>query len=113
MEEVTATHTEVVKEYKATDDFNNLVLDRMVKKQFGWDKLVARFNPTMEINFDASSVPPPIPLGKEWMFASPSFADTGISPNHEANAGVEGRGGGETKHIEQITEEVRGMDAEA
>lgn len=60
-EEVTAAHTKAVKEYKASDEFKNLVLDGMVEKQFGWDKLVVRFNPIVEINFDTNSIPPPIP----------------------------------------------------
>lgn len=54
-----------VEEYKGSEDFRDLVLEGMVEEQLGWEKLIARFNPALDINFDTGGVPPPIPLGRE------------------------------------------------
>ncbi|CAL9000888.1 unnamed protein product [Prunus brigantina] len=52
-----------------------------LKEQFGWEKLVVRFNPDLDINFDTSGVLPPIPYGRELLFVSPSSGDATRSPD--------------------------------
>lgn len=72
-----------------------------------------RFNPTLEINFDTSGVPPPIPHDKEWMFASLSSTDTVVSPGHEGDAGDKSKGDDKAKDAEKLVKETPGMDTEA
>ncbi|CAL8168010.1 unnamed protein product [Prunus armeniaca] len=88
-QELASACSEAVEEYKGSDDFKNLVLDAMVEEQFGWEKLVARFNPDLDINFDTSGLSPPIPPGRDLLFVSPSSADATSPPNAEARGGAE------------------------
>ncbi|CAL2237943.1 unnamed protein product [Prunus armeniaca] len=69
-EELSVGRAEAVEEYQGSDRFKSHVLDTMVEEQYGWEILVARFNPELDINFDTSGVPPPIPSGWESLFAA-------------------------------------------
>ncbi|KAI5338521.1 hypothetical protein L3X38_017792 [Prunus dulcis] len=75
VEELAVSRVEAIEEYKGSEGFKNLVLDAMVEEQFGWEKTVVRFNPELDINFDTSGAPPPIPSGRELLFESPSSSD--------------------------------------
>lgn len=88
------------------DEFKNLVLDVMVEEQFDWEKVVARFNPDLDINFDISGVRPPISLGRELLFASPSSAKPITSPDAEVEDGAKGGGGDAVLEVEPIAGEV-------
>ncbi|KAL6280730.1 hypothetical protein ACE6H2_017611 [Prunus campanulata] len=113
VEELETTHVEDVVEYKGSDEFKNLVLDAMVEEPFGWEKLVARFNPELDINFDISGVPPPIPLSRELLFASPSSANPTSPPNAELGGGAEVSGGGSIPEAELAAEEAPEERADA
>lgn len=75
-----------MEEYKGSEEFRDLMLEGMVEEQLGWEKLIARFNPALNINFDIGGVPPPIPSSREWMFTSPSFVDSVTSPDAEGSS---------------------------
>ncbi|CAL8174645.1 unnamed protein product [Prunus armeniaca] len=79
-EELSVACAEAMEEYQSFDRFKSLVLDAMVKEQYGWEKLDARFNPELDINFDTSGVPPPIPSSRESLFAATPSADA-MSPS--------------------------------
>lgn len=96
------------KRKKGKDELKNLMLDAMVEEQFGWEKLVARFNPKLDINFDTNGMPPPIPPSREFMFASPSSStDPTTPPDAEAGGGAESNGGEAIPKAEPAAKEVR------
>ncbi|CAL9001542.1 unnamed protein product, partial [Prunus brigantina] len=111
-EELSAARAKAVEEYQGSEKFKSLVLDAMVEEQYGWEKLVARFNPDLDINFDTSGVPPPIPSGRESLFASSSSAEA-TSPETEARGGADASGGESTLDANTTAEEEADDRADA
>ncbi|CAL2229465.1 unnamed protein product [Prunus armeniaca] len=95
-EELSVARAEAVEEYQGSDRFKSLVLDAMVEEQYGWEKLVARFNPGLDINFDTSGVPPPIPSGRESLFAATPSAEATSPSEAETRGGADASGGEST-----------------
>ncbi|KAI5324209.1 hypothetical protein L3X38_033282 [Prunus dulcis] len=93
VEELDAARAEAVEECKGSEELKNLVLDAIVEEQFVWEKLVVRFTLDLDINFDTSGVPLPIPPGRELLFMLPSSADA-LSP-----LDAEARGGADVREV--------------
>ncbi|CAL2270716.1 unnamed protein product [Prunus armeniaca] len=106
-EELSVARAEAVEEYQGSDRFKSLVLDAMVEEQYGWEKLVARFNPELDINFDTSGVPPPIPSGRESLFAATPSAEA-TSPSE-----AETRGGADASRGESTVDPDTAAEKEA
>ncbi|CAL9011931.1 unnamed protein product [Prunus brigantina] len=104
-EELDAARAEAVEEYKGSEGFKNLVLDAMVEEQYGWEKMVARFNPELDINFDTSGVPPPIPSGRESLFAATPSAEATSPSEAEMRGGADASGGESTLDADAAAEE--------
>ncbi|CAL9000161.1 unnamed protein product, partial [Prunus brigantina] len=92
-EELAVARAEAVEEYQGSEKFKSLVLDAMVEEQYGWEKMVARFNPELDINFDTSGVPPPIPSGRELLFAATPSAEATSPSEVETRGGADASGG--------------------
>ncbi|CAL9006330.1 unnamed protein product [Prunus brigantina] len=92
-EELAVARAEAVEEYKGSESFKNLVLDAMVEEQYGWEKMVARFNPELDINFNTSGVPPPIPSGRESLFAATPSTEATSPSEAETRGGADASGG--------------------
>ncbi|CAL9012708.1 unnamed protein product [Prunus brigantina] len=104
-EELAAARAEAVEEYKGSEGFKNLVLDAMVEEQYGWEKMVARFNPELDINFDTSGVPPPIPFGRESLFAATPSAEATSPSEADTRGGADASGGESTLDTGAAAEE--------
>ncbi|CAL8079979.1 unnamed protein product [Prunus armeniaca] len=83
-EELSVARAEAVEEYQGSDKFKSLVLDAMVEEQYGWEKLVA------------SGVPPPIPSGRESLFAATPSAEATSPSEAETRGGANASGGEST-----------------
>ncbi|CAL9000502.1 unnamed protein product [Prunus brigantina] len=59
-------------------------------------KMVARFNLDLDINFDTSGVPLPIPAGRELLFASTPSAEASSPSEAETRGGADASGGEST-----------------
>ncbi|CAL8088083.1 unnamed protein product [Prunus armeniaca] len=112
-EELSMARAEAVEEYQGSDRFKSLVLDAMVEEQYGWEKLVARFNPGLDINFDTSGVPPPIPSGRESLFAATPSAEATSPSEAETRGGADASGGESTVDPDTAAEEEADDHADA
>lgn len=74
---------------------------------------MVRFNPDLDINLDTSGVPPPIPYGRELLFASPSSGDAARPPDAQAGKGFEGGGAEAVSKAELAAEEAPEQRADA
>ncbi|CAL8107473.1 unnamed protein product [Prunus armeniaca] len=97
-EELSVARAEAVEEYKGSDRFKSLVLDAMVEEQYGWEKL-------LDINFDTSGVPPPIPSGREALFAATPSAEATSPSEAETRGGADASGGESTVDPDTTAEE--------
>ncbi|CAL2271279.1 unnamed protein product [Prunus armeniaca] len=112
-EELSVARAEAVEEYQGSDRFKSLVLDAMVEEQYGWEKLAARFNPELDINFDTSGVPPPIPSGRELLFAATPSAEATSPSEAETRGGADASGGESTVDPDTAAEEEADDHADA
>ncbi|CAL8993046.1 unnamed protein product, partial [Prunus brigantina] len=112
-EELAVARAEAVEEYQGSEKFKSLVLDAMVEEQYGWEKMVARFNPELDINFDTSGVPPPIPSGRELLFAATPSAEATSPSEVETRGGADASGGESTLDADTIAEEEADDRADA
>ncbi|CAL2263485.1 unnamed protein product [Prunus armeniaca] len=112
-EELSRARAEAVEEYQGSDRFKSLVLDAMVEEQYGWEKLVARFNPGLDINFDTSGVPPPIPSGRESLFAATPSAEATSPSEAETRGGADASGGESTVDPDTAAEDEADDHADA
>lgn len=112
-EELSMARAEAVEEYQGSDRFKSLVLDAMVEEQYGWEKLVARFNPGLDINFDTSGVPPPIPSGRESLFAATPSAEATSPSEAETRGGADASGGESTVDPDTAAEDEADDHADA
>ncbi|CAL2276957.1 unnamed protein product [Prunus armeniaca] len=85
----------------------------MVEEQYGWEKLVARFNPELDINFDTSGVPPPIPSGRESLFAATLSAEATSPSEAKTRRGADASGGESTVDPDIASEEEADDHADA
>ncbi|KAL6284737.1 hypothetical protein ACE6H2_015666 [Prunus campanulata] len=56
--EIDAARAEAVESFRSSEELRSYIMDRMVDEQLRWDERLARFNPSVEINFDTSGQPP-------------------------------------------------------
>ncbi|CAL9020580.1 unnamed protein product [Prunus brigantina] len=112
-EELAVARAEAVEEYKGSEGFKNLVFDAMVEEQYGWEKIVARFNPELDINFDTSGVPLPIPSGRESLFAATPSAEATSPSEAETRGGADASGGESTLDTGAAAEEEADDRADA
>lgn len=73
-EEVAAARVEAVESYRTSEELRSYIMDRLVDEQLRWEERLARFNPSVEINFDTSGEPPS---------PSPTIDATGATPEPE------------------------------
>ncbi|CAL8150904.1 unnamed protein product [Prunus armeniaca] len=104
-EELSIARAKAVEEYQGSDRFKSLVLDVMVEEQYRWEKLVERFSPELDINFDTSGVPPPIPSGRESLFAATLSAEATSPSKAETRGGADASGGESTVDPDTTAEE--------
>ncbi|CAL2253854.1 unnamed protein product [Prunus armeniaca] len=112
-EELSIARAKAVEEYQGSDKFKSLVLDVMVEEQYRWEKLVERFSPELDINFDTSGVPPPIPSGRESLFAATPSAEATSPSKAETRGGADASGGELTVDPDTATEEEADDHADA
>ncbi|CAL2266248.1 unnamed protein product [Prunus armeniaca] len=71
-EKIVAAQAEAVKSYRTSKELNSYILDRLVDEQIHWEENLVKFNPSLEINFDMSGVPPSVsPAADSTVVASP------------------------------------------
>ncbi|CAL9004511.1 unnamed protein product [Prunus brigantina] len=57
-EEVAAARVEAIESFQGSEEMRSYIMDQMVAMQMRWEDRVARFNPSVRINFDTSGEPP-------------------------------------------------------
>ncbi|CAL9006574.1 unnamed protein product [Prunus brigantina] len=73
-EEVTVARVEATESFRGSEELRSYIMDQMVAMQMRWEDKVARFNPSVMINFDTSGEPPSL---------SPPTDDTAVAPESE------------------------------
>ncbi|CAL2234273.1 unnamed protein product [Prunus armeniaca] len=58
VEEIAAARAEAIKSFQSSEELRSYIMDPMVAMQLYWEERLARFNPSVEINFDTSGEPP-------------------------------------------------------
>ncbi|CAL2246823.1 unnamed protein product [Prunus armeniaca] len=93
-EELSMARAEAVEEYQGSDRFKSLVLDAMVEEQYG-------------------GVPPPIPSGRESLFAATPSAEATSPSEAETRGGADASGGESTVDPDTAAEDEADDHADA
>ncbi|KAL6286171.1 hypothetical protein ACE6H2_010561 [Prunus campanulata] len=84
-EEVADARVEAVESFRTSEELRSYIMDRLVDEQVRWDERLARFNPSVEINFDMSGEPPsPSPTTDATAIATESKPTTADVPPTES-----------------------------
>ncbi|CAL8168860.1 unnamed protein product [Prunus armeniaca] len=54
VEEIGAARAKAIESFRSSEELKSYIMDRMVAMQLRWEERLARFNPSVEINFDTS-----------------------------------------------------------
>ncbi|CAL2277104.1 unnamed protein product [Prunus armeniaca] len=57
-EEIAATQAEAIESFRSSEELRSYFMDQMVAMQLSWEERLARFNPSVKINFDTSGERP-------------------------------------------------------
>ncbi|CAL8162159.1 unnamed protein product [Prunus armeniaca] len=55
---IVAARAEAIESFQGSEELRSYIIDQMVAMQLRWEQRLARFNPSMEINFDTSGEHP-------------------------------------------------------
>ncbi|CAL2256830.1 unnamed protein product [Prunus armeniaca] len=75
-EDVAAARAEAVELFRSSEELRSCIMGRLVYEQLCWEERLARFNPSVEINFDTSCEPlSPSPTAKATPEPEPTTTD--------------------------------------
>ncbi|CAL9016512.1 unnamed protein product, partial [Prunus brigantina] len=84
-EEVAIARAEAIESFRGSEELKSYIRNRMVAMQMHWEDRVARFNPSVRIDFDTSGEPPsPSPSTDDMAVAPESEPATGDAPSTES-----------------------------
>ncbi|CAL2238681.1 unnamed protein product [Prunus armeniaca] len=84
-EEVAVARVEVVESFRTSEELKSYIMDQLVDEQLCWEERLARFNPSVEINFNMSDKPPsPSPTADATAIAPESKSATADAPSTES-----------------------------